>query len=320
MRRRAFLAGLGGAAVATPFGARAQAMPVIGFLHSATPLPSLVSIFREALREAGFSDVTIEFRAAEGHYERLPALASDLVRLRVALIATGGGDTAALAAKAATTTIPIVFNVDRDPTKSGLVQSLNRPGSNVTGVNQLVTELAAKSLQQLHNLVSQGAAVTLLQNPNFQGSEDAVASARTAAGALGRELHVVPAGSVDDLDEVFRTLGQQRGGALVVAPDPFFFSRCEQIVALASRHAIPASYVRREFVLAGGLMSYGTSLGDAYRQAGSYSARILKGDKPADLPVVQSAKFEFAINLKTAKALSLDIPATVMALADEVIE
>ena len=292
---------------------------MIGFLHSATPPPQLISLFRQALRDGGFPDVTIEFRSAEGRYERLPELATDLVRHSVSLIATGGGDTSALAAKAATSTIPIVINVDRDPTKSGLVQSLSRPGGNVTGVNQLVTELTAKCLQQLHALIPKSAAVTVLQNPSFQGSEDAIGSAEAAARAMERRLHIIAASSAGDLDGAFQKLGPETG-ALIVAPDPFFFSRREQIVALVTRHRIPAAFVRREFALAGGLMSYGTSLGDAYRQSGIYSARILKGDKPADLPVVQSTKFEFVINLKTAKALGLEIPPTLIALADEVIE
>ena len=318
MKRRTFIAALG-STVFLPSAARAQSGPVIGFLHAARPAPHLVSLLRQALAEAGFPNVTIEFRSAEGQYDRLPTLAADLVRQQVAVILTGGGDTAALAAKAATTTIPIVINVDRDPTKSGLVQSLNRPGGNVTGVNQLVTELAAKCLEQLHTLVPQGVAFSLLQNPDFQGSEDTVSSAHTAARALGRQLNVLAAGSETQLDAAFQTLSRERT-ALVVAPDPFFFSRREQIVALAARHAIPASYVRREFTQAGGLLSYGTSLGDAYRQVGIYGARILKGESPADLPVMQSIKFELVINLKTARVLGLVVPDRLLALADEVIE
>jgi putative ABC transport system substrate-binding protein len=318
MRRRTFIAALGGTVLLLR-AVRAQSAPMIGFLHSARPAPHLVSLLRQALTEAGFPNVAIEFRSAEGQYDQLPALAADLVRRQVALIFTGGGDTAALAAKAATTTIPIVINVDRDPTKSGLVQSLNRPGGNITGVNQLVTELAAKCLEQLHTLIPQGVAFTLLQNPNFQGSEDTVSSAHAAARALGRQLKVLSASSETQLDGAFQTLSRERT-ALVVAADPFFFSRRDQIVALASRHAIPASYVRREFAQAGGLLSYGTSLGDAYRQAGIYAARILKGDNPADLPVVQSVKFELVINLKTAKVLGLAVPDRLLALADEVIE
>jgi putative tryptophan/tyrosine transport system substrate-binding protein len=318
MQRRAFLS-LAAGAVALPFAARAQQVPAIGLLHSAVPSPHLISVFRQALREGGYPDIAIEVRSAEGRYERLPELAADLVRRQVSLIATAGGDTSALAAKAATSTIPIVINVDRDPTKSGLVDSLNRPGGNVTGVNQLVTELTAKCLQQLHVLIAKSAAITVLQNPSFNGSEDAIGSAQMAARVLQRTLDVVSASSDGDLETAFQKLGRTTG-ALVVAPDPFFFSRRAQIVALAVRHRIPAAFVRREFVLEGGLMSYGTDLADAYRQAGTYSARILKGDKPADLPVVQSTRFEFVINLKAAKALGLEIPPTLLATADEVIE
>lgn len=319
LRRREFIALVGGAVVAWPLPSLAQ-RPVIGFLHSASPAPHLVAVFRQALSEAGFPDVTIEFRSAQGQYDRLPELAADLVRRQVALIATGGGDIAALAAKAATATIPIVINVDRNPTKSGLVQSLNRPGGNVTGINQLATELGAKCRGLLHTLVPEAATIALLQNPTFQGSEDSIDNAQTAARALGRRLRTVAASSPSDLDAAFDSLMRERTGALIVSPDPFFFSRREQIVALAARHAIPTSYVRREFALSGGLMSYGTNLGDAYRQTALYSARILKGDKPADLPVVQPTKFELVVNLKTAKELNITIPQSLLARADEVIE
>lgn len=318
MKRRDFLT-LAGGAMALPFAARAQQVPVIGFLHSAVPSPHLMSVYRQALREGGYEDIAIEVRSAEGRYERLPELAADLVRRQVSLIATAGGDTSALAAKAATSTTPIVINVDRDPTKSGLVHSLSRPGGNVTGVNQLATELTAKCLQQLHGLIAKSAPITVLQNPSFDGSEDAIGSAQMAARVLQRTLHIVSASSADDLEAAFQKLGPSTG-ALVVAPDPFFFSRRAQIVALTIRHSIPAAFVRREFVRAGGLMSYGTDLADAYRQAGIYSARILKGDKPADLPVVQSTRFEFVINLKAAKTLGLEIPPTLLATADEVVE
>jgi putative ABC transport system substrate-binding protein len=319
MKRRDFMAVLGGAA-AWPLAAHAQHRIVIGFLHSARPAPHLMSSFRQALAEAGYPDVSIEFRSAEGEYGRLPALAADLVRQQVSVIVTGGGDTSALAAKAATSTIPIVINVDRDPTTSGLVQSLNRPGGNITGVNQLVTELAAKCVEQLHNLMPDTAEISLLHNPNFQGSQDSIAHAQSAARAMGRGLRIVSASTATDLDAVFRSLNRDRKDALVVAPDPFFFSRREQIVALAAQRAIAVSYVRREFALAGGLMSYGTNLADAYRQVALYSARILKGEKPEHLPVVQSTKFELVINLKTAKALGLEVPARILAVADEVIE
>jgi putative ABC transport system substrate-binding protein len=223
MQRRHFLT-LAASAAALPVAVRAQQVPVIGFLHSAVPSPQLMSVFRQALREGGYPDIAIEFRSAEGRYDRLPELAADLVRHRVSLIVTGGGDTSALAAKRATTTIPIVINVDRDPTKSGLVQSLSRPGGNVTGVNQLVTELTAKCLQQLHVLIPKSAAVTMLQNPSFEGSEDAIRSAQAAAQLLERRLQIIAASSTRDVDAAFQKFGREMA-ALIVAPDPFFFSR-----------------------------------------------------------------------------------------------
>jgi putative ABC transport system substrate-binding protein len=328
MKRREFLGVLAGGAIAPPlFGplaARAQqAVPVIGFLHSARPTQHLVAAFRQALAEHGYTEdqnVAIEFRSAEGRYDRLAELAAELVQRRVALIVAMGGENAALAAKAVTATIPIVFNVDREPAKLGLVQSLNRPGGNVTGVNQLVTELGAKGLGLLHTMIPPGADIALLVNPDFDGSEESISHTEVAARTAGRGLRVIRTSSERDFETLFRGLSRERAGGLIVAPDPLFFTQRERLVALAAQHAIPASYVRREFALAGGLMSYGTNLGDAYRQVGVYSARILKGEKPADLPVTQSTKFELVINLKTAKALGLAVPPTLLATADEAIE
>ena len=325
MRRRDFIRIIGGAAAARPLAARAQqpAMPVVGFLHSANPDPRLMAAFRLGLGEAGFiegQNVTIELRSANGHYDQLPQLATELVHRGVAVIATGGAEMSALAAKAATTTIPIVFDVDHDPTELGLVSSLNRPGGNATGVNQLETELGTKSVDLLHGMVPEATLFALLENPNLPVSTEIVSKTQAAAVTLGRQLRVIAASNDRELEAAFDTLTGERANAVIVAPDPFFFSRRERIVALAAQHAIPTSYARREFAVAGGLMSYGTSLSNAYRQVGIYSGRILKGEKPADLPVVQSTTFELVINLKTAKALGLTVPPTLLATADEVIE
>jgi putative tryptophan/tyrosine transport system substrate-binding protein len=327
MKRREFLSLLGGAAAAWPLAARAQqpGMPMIGFLHvaSAGPFAHLIAGLRRGLGETGHvegQNVTIEFRWADGRYDRLAELAADLVRRQVAVIVTGGGEAPALAAKAATATIPIVFNTGRDPVKVGLVTSLGRPGGNVTGVNLFTTELAEKRLGLMHDLIPAGALFALLVNPSFPGAEEITQDAQAAARAVGRATYVVTARSESEIDAAFAAIVEMRAGALLVGVDPFFNSRRNQIVALAARYAIPAVYEQREFAVAGGLMSYGTSLTDAYRQQGIYAGRILRGEKPSELPVMQLSKFELVINLKTAEALGLAIPPGVLAIADEVME
>jgi putative ABC transport system substrate-binding protein len=328
MKRREFVTLLGGAAAAWPLAARAQqsAMRVIGFISggSAATYAREVAAFRKGLSETGYvegQNVTVEYHYLEGQYDRLPALAADLVRRRVAVIATPGFTPAALATKAATATIPIVFGVTQDPVQLGLVASLARPGGNATGINFFTQEVVAKRLRLLHDLVPKAVRVAVLLNPANAGSaETTLRDAKEAAPTIGLQIQILNATTIGEIDAAFATVARERPDALFVAPDAFFTSRHVQFATLTAINKIPATYPNRDYVAVGGLMSYGTDLADTYRQVGVYTGRVLKGEKPADLPVQQATKFEFVINLQTARALGIEVPPGLLASADEVIE
>jgi putative ABC transport system substrate-binding protein len=327
VRRREFITLAGAAAASWPLAARAQqpALPVIGFLNpgSASAFTTEVEGFRRGLMETGYVErrnVLIEYRWAEGQYDRLPALAADLVRRRVAIIAAVGSSAPGRAAKEATSTIPIVFQTGGDPVEEGLVASMNRPGGNVTGVSRMNVATDSKRLEFLRHVVPNATVMACLVNPTSPRSGSQVAQIGAAARLLGVQLHVINASTADDLEGAFAAMLQQGAAALLLATDPSFTVMWKQIAELATRHIVPTMGATRGFVSSGGLMSYGASLTDSFRQAGLYVGRILQGEKPADLPVLQPTKFEFVINLKTAKALGLDVPPTLLATADEVIE
>ena len=323
-RRREFITLLGGAAVC-PFAAQAQqpAMALVGLLTGTEPDDRQIAAVRKGLKDAGYIEgynVAIKHRSADGHFDRLPALAAELTVDRVAVIVALLSPTAAAAAKAATTTIPIVFAIGADPVDVGLVSSLNHPGGNVTGVTFIVTALGGKRLELLYELVPRASVIGFLINPRNPTTDSQTRDVQAAARKLGVKLMTLNAGSERDIDKAFMSFAQQRINAVMVGADAFFLSRRDQLTGLAARHALPAIYYLREFAAAGGLISYGASITDAFRLAGDYTGRILKGEKPADLPIQQTVKFELAINLKTARELGVDMPAKLLALADEVIE
>ncbi len=327
MRRRDVIIGVSAAAVAWPLAGRAQQppVPVVGFLStvSGAGYVPFVTAFRQGLGEVGYiegRDVTVEYRWAEGHYDRLPELAAELARRRVAVLVSSGGESTLIAVKATTETIPAVFIIAGDPVQEGFVRSLSRPGGNMTGVSVLVFELVPKRFELLMELMPRATAIAVLVGPVVTFTTGYRKAMADAARARGVELHLLSASAEGDFEAVFSAIQQQRDDALVVGPSAFFTSRREQLTALAAHHRIPAIYEQREFVEAGGLMSYGTDLRDAYRQAGVYAGRVLKGENPAELPVIQSTKFELVVNLKTAKALGLAVPPSILARADEVIE
>jgi putative ABC transport system substrate-binding protein len=326
MQRREFITLIGGATATWPLAARAQqpALPVVGFLSGGSAWESahLVAAFRQALGQTGYVEgrnVSVEYRWAEGHYERLPTLAADLVRRQAAVI-VAVGTPAVLAAKAAITTIPIVFRIGVDPVELGLVASLNRPGGNLTGVVSLDVEIEPKRLEILHEAMPKATLVGALVNPDSPAAETQSRGLQAAAGSLGLQIHIVHASSERDFDTAFATLVQMRAGGLVIGADTFFYNRSELLAALALRHALPAIFEYREFAAAGGLMSYGGNVTEPTRVVGTYTGRILKGEKPADLPVQRATKVELIINMKTAKALGLTFPLTLLGRADEVIE
>jgi len=323
VKRRSFITLLGGAAAAWPLAARAQPMPVVGYLHPAWAVsPHMLTILRKTLSEAGYVEgrsLAVEYRFAEGQYDRLPALAAELVRRHVTVI-IALNTPAAVAAKAAIATIPIVFSSADDPVKLGLVASLPRPGGNVTGAYYFNTELGAKQLGLLRELVPRATRFGFLVNPDNVNAQAMTNEVTAAASAIGVQIEVVRASDRPGLESAFATLIRNKADALLVGADPFFFSQRAEFATLAKRHALPAIYNARDYPEVGGMMSYGTSLTDVFRQVAVYAVRILKGDKPADLPVVQSTKFDFVINLVTAKALGLEIPPMLLARADEVIE
>lgn len=325
MRRRAFIALTGGAA-AWPLAARAQQpmMPVVAFVNAGSSDPPLAAAFRKGLNEAGYvegQNVTVEYHWLEGQFDRLPLLVADLVRRRVAVIATPAGNYAAQVAKAATTTIPIVFGVGEDPVKLGLVDSLARPGGNLTGINFFAAELTAKRLALLHELVPKAVRIAVLVNPaNVPATERVLRDIPDAARAMGLQIQILNASTRSEIEAAFAALVRERADALYVTGDVFLTSRRVQLATLAAINRIPASYASRQAVEAGGLMAYDTDRADMYRQVGAYTGQILKGAKPADLPVLQSTKFEFVINLQTARALGIEVPNSIQLLADEVIE
>jgi ABC-type uncharacterized transport system substrate-binding protein len=327
LNRRELMTLVGGVAVAWPLAARAQksAMPVIGFLNSgsADAFAHLAAAFRQGLQEAGYvegQNVVIEYRWAEGRYDLLPLLAADLVKRQANVIAATGGEQSVVAAKAATTRTPIVFTAGGDPVRQGLVSSLNRPGGNLTGVYFQTGAIESKRLGLLRDLVPNTAIIGVLLNPNSPAAEPELRDISDAARAVGQKIVILEANNEQGIDATFATLTKRHIGALLVASDPLFSNRRDQIVALAARYLVPTTYYSREFTAAGGLMSYGANLADAFRQAGIYTARVLNGEKAADLPVMQPTKFELVINLQTARSLGLTIPDKLLALADEVIE
>jgi putative ABC transport system substrate-binding protein len=328
MRRREFISLLGGAAASWPLAARAQqpALPVVAFINAGSPDGSVreVAAFRKGLNEAGYvegQNVTVDYHWLEGQYDRLQALIADLIRRQVAVIATLSSTPAALAAKAATTAIPIVFGVGGDPVQLGLVASLARPGGNATGINFFDSEVVAKRLRLLHDMVPKAIRIAVLVNPaNASVTASTLREVQEAAATIGLQIQILNATTIGEIDAAFTSLARERPDALFVAPDAFFGSRAVQFVTLTAASKIPAAYSIRDFVAAGGLMSYGTDLADAFRQVGIYTGKILKGAKPADLPVLQSTKFEFVINLQTARALGIVVPPDVLSIADEVIE